>query len=101
MKTALECIPCFARQAAEAVTQTVSESDRREQILRTLLRAISEADWNGSPPAMGQRIHRLIRQELRCDDPYREIKQRMNRMALQLLPQLLQPSWLVLLQLWH
>ena len=88
MKTALECIPCFARQAAEAVTQTVSESDRREQILRTLLRAISEADWNGSPPEMGQRIHRLIRQELGCNDPYREIKQRMNRMALQLLPHL-------------
>jgi len=88
MKTALECIPCFARQAAEAVTQTVSEPDRRERILRTLLRAISEADWNGSPPEMGQRIHRLIRQELGCNDPYQEIKQRMNRMALQLLPHL-------------
>ena len=88
MKTALECIPCFARQAAEAVTQTVSEPDRREKILRTLLRAISDADWNGSPPEMGQRIHRLIRQELGCNDPYREIKQRMNRMTLQLLPHL-------------
>ena len=43
MKTALESIPCFARQAAEAVTQTVSEPDRREKILRTLLRAISPA----------------------------------------------------------
>lgn len=86
MKTALECVPCFARQAAEAVSLVVEDPGRRESLLRVILREIAAADWRGSPPVMGQRIHRIIRRELGCDDPYRGIKDRMNRTAESLLP---------------
>ncbi len=86
MRTELDCVPCFARQAAEAVSLVVEDPARREELLRKLLREIAEADWQGSPPVMGQRIHRIIRRELACDDPYRAIKDRMNRTAAHLLP---------------
>lgn len=88
MKTALACVPCFVRQALEAVSQTVEDPARRECLLRKLLREIAEVDWLSSPPVMGQRIHRIIRRELGCDDPYRGIKDRMNRAAERLLPSL-------------
>ena len=86
MKIQLDCVPCFARQALDAVTEAVEDPARREPILRRLLHEIAEGDWSGSPPAMAQRLHRFIRRELGNPDPYREIKDRMNRVAEQLVP---------------
>lgn len=88
MKTSAECIPCFARQAAEAVALAVEDPAQREHLLRKLLRAIADADWSGSPPVMGQRIHRIIREAIGDRDPYRDVKERMNRMAAKLLPEM-------------
>ncbi len=88
MKTSVECIPCFARQAAEAVSLAVEDPAQREHLLRKLLRAIADADWGGSPPVMGQRIHRIIREAIGDHDPYRGVKERMNRMAAKLLPEM-------------
>ena len=94
MKTSLDCIPCFVRQAAEAVEQTMETGPaedgtaNQEILLRKILHDISLADWQGSPPLMAQRIHRIIRRELNCSDPYRAIKARMNAAAERLLPRL-------------
>lgn len=86
MKTALECIPCFVRQAEEALVQCVENEEQRQSMLRILLREISEADWSRSPPEVAQHIHRVIRRESGCADPYAGIKHRMNAMAAHLLP---------------
>jgi hypothetical protein len=86
MKTTLECLPCFARQAAEAVALCTEDPARREAILRVVLHRIAETPWTGSPPEVGQRIHRMIRRETGRGDPYRQIKARMNRIAEELLP---------------
>ena len=86
MKTLLECIPCFTRQALDAVMTATDEPLQRESLLRELLYDIAETDWQGTPPAMGQRIHRIIREKLNNPDPYREVKDRMNRMAERLIP---------------
>lgn len=94
MKTSLDCIPCFVRQAAEAIEQTMptgtttGSTARQEDMLRKILHDISLADWQGSPPLMAQRIHRIIRRELNWCDPYQAIKARMNSAAKQLLPRL-------------
>ncbi len=88
MKTHLACIPCLARQALDAVTEGVADPARREPLLRQLLREPADSDWSGTPPALAQRLQRSIRRELGDSDPYRAIKDRMNRMALDLLPAL-------------
>jgi len=86
MKTALECIPCFVRQAAEAVELSALDDPGRERLLKRLLREIAEADWAVMPVAIAQHIQRLVREETGQADPYRPLKDRMNRMALDLLP---------------
>lgn len=88
MKTHLACIPCLARQALDAVTKGVADPARREPLLRQLLRDLADDDWSGTPPAMAQRLQRSIREALGDSDPYRAIKDRMNRMARDLLPAL-------------
>lgn len=86
VKTHLECIPCFARQALDAIAEAVPDPARREVLLRRLLGEIAGGDWSDTPPAMAQRLHRAIRRELANPDPYRAVKARMNRMAASLLP---------------
>ena len=78
MNILLECVPCFARQALDAVVEAVPDPGLREPILRRLLHEIADADWSGTPPAMAQRLHRAIRRELGHPDPYRAVKDRMN-----------------------
>jgi hypothetical protein len=82
MKTFMDCIPCFARQALDAVRMVTDDEKVHERVLREVLRAASEMDLDESPPAMGQRIHRLIRTLSGDADPYREVKRRSTRLAL-------------------
>ncbi len=86
MNTALECIPCFVRQAAEAVEMSEPDARRREQLIRALLREIADADWAVMPVKIAQRLQRLVREETGHADPYSGLKNRMNTVALDLLP---------------
>ena len=88
MKTSLDCIPCFVRQALDAARQLSADMAFHERILRDVLRWTSAMDLNQSPPVLGQRIHRHLRELTGNDDPYRQAKEDQNRMALALLPEL-------------
>ncbi len=88
METYLDCIPCFVRQALDAVRFVTDDEAVQAEVLRKVLRAASEMDMRMAPPAMGQKIHRLIRQCTGQGDPYREVKDRFNRFAMALYPDL-------------
>ena len=88
MQTYLDCIPCFVRQGLE-VAQFVSEDAQvHEEVLRGVLQACLALDFRQPPAAMGQRIHRLVRELTGQADPYREVKDCFNTLGLQLYPQL-------------
>jgi damage-control phosphatase, subfamily I len=85
MKTYLDCIPCILRQSLEAVRMVSSDTNMHEQILRNVLQWAGEMDLNQSPPAMAQRFHRYLREMTGVDDPYRQAKERLNQLALELI----------------
>ncbi len=90
MKTYLECIPCFIRQALDAARLATNDEKIQEQVLRKVLVLANELDMTQSPPLMGQKIHRLIRELVGTEDPYRKIKGKFNEIALKLYPRLRQ-----------
>jgi len=90
MRTALDCIPCFVRQALEAARFVTDDPAVHERIVRDVLRMAAEMDLAQCPPVVGQRIHRRLREITGVDDPYRAVKDRFNRMALDTLPELKQ-----------
>jgi len=61
---------------------------QKERLLRRLLREIADANWNVMPVSIAQRVQRLVRKETGQADPYRLLKERMNQIALNLLPAL-------------
>lgn len=88
MRTYLDCIPCFVRQALDAARLVTDDEAIHVQLLRDVLREVSEMDMRLPPPAVGQRIHRFIRELTGQEDPYREVKDRFNRLALGMFPEL-------------
>lgn len=88
MKTYLDCVPCFMRQALDAARMTTDDESVHEAVLRRVAREVSEMDVGLSPPAMGQKIHHLIRELTGDPDPYRAAKERTNRLAIALYPEI-------------
>jgi damage-control phosphatase, subfamily I len=88
MKSYLDCVPCFIRQALDAVRMATDDPASHEQIVRDVLRLASGMDLSESPPVMGQRIHRRLRELTEGGDPYALVKARFNRLALEMLPEL-------------
>ena len=88
MKTYLDCIPCFMRQSLEGARHLTDDVGVHEQIMRDVLRMTAALDLNQPPPLMGGAIHRRLRELTGVSDPYREAKQRFNRLALAALPEL-------------
>jgi uncharacterized protein with ATP-grasp and redox domains len=82
VRTYLECLPCFLRQALDAARMATEDEAKREAILRHVLAAASTMPLHETPPAMGARIHRLTRAIAGNGDPYREVKKRSNALAL-------------------
>jgi uncharacterized protein with ATP-grasp and redox domains len=84
----LDCIPCFVRQALDAARNITDDTRVHEQIVREVLRLAVDLDLSRPPPAVAQLIHRKLRALTGVDDPYREAKDRFNRLALAMLPEL-------------
>jgi uncharacterized protein with ATP-grasp and redox domains len=86
MRTHLECIPCFVRQALDALGQVCHDETQIDRVLKVVLVEIAGFDRTLSPPDMGRIIHAIVRQELGHADPYRAIKQRSTQEALRVMP---------------
>jgi len=90
MKTYLDCIPCFFRQALEAARMTTSDQRIQQKVLEEVAKELTSIPLNSVPPEIGRRIHQIIRRVSDCPDPYRRIKQEYNSLALELYPKLKQ-----------
>lgn len=88
MNTSLDCICCFARQVLKSARLVSDDPVVHEQIMRELLGWISKMDFAGKPPLIAQRIHWRLREITGVEDPYRAEKDRHNRVALELYPEL-------------
>ncbi len=86
MKSSIDCIPCFVRQAADAIRTTVPADENRMRLMRAILEWMGDIDLDASPPAAVQMIHRRLRSLLPTDDPYQMAKTRQNAFAARLIP---------------
>ncbi len=88
MQIYLDCIPCFVRQALDSARLVTDDEQIHEKVVREVLRLAADLDMSQSPPVIGQRIHRLIRKLICNNDPYHELKERFNRLALRMCAEL-------------
>ncbi len=82
MKTYLDCIPCFFKQALEAARIAGAGRKKQKEILDRLSKALPEFPLTSSPPEMGKTIYGLARAVTGNKDPYKAAKEKSNAMAL-------------------
>ena len=84
MRTYLDCIPCFFRQALEGARIVGASPKVQKQIIDELARIIPEVSLNCPPPEIARFGYNLLKKLSRNNDPYKKIKQRSNQLALRL-----------------
>ncbi len=82
MKTYLDCIPCFFRQALESARMSGADEKKQKQVLDALAKKIVRIPLRSSPPEMARFIHGELRRITKNKDPYARIKKRSNQLAL-------------------
>jgi len=82
MKTYLECIPCFFKQALEAARLAGASQGTQEKILNKLTEVVPQLSLASPPPAMGRIIYGLVEKFTKRKDPFKAAKDKSNRLTL-------------------
>jgi len=89
MRSFLDCIPCLIRQSLEAVRFATDDEAVHRQVLSETLRMVGkQMDLAISAPVMAQQVHRMIRTLAGGNDPYRQVKDHFNNLAMRWYPKL-------------
>ena len=88
MRTYLECIPCFFKQAIDAGRLVTGNEIIHKELIDDLARLIPEFSLDSTPPEMAYHISKIAKARLGDRDLYKKIKEDSNKMALELYPEL-------------
>jgi damage-control phosphatase, subfamily I len=88
MKTYLDCIPCFYQQALKAARISGASEEVQREVLNNLSEIIQRFSLNTTPAEMGRKIYNMISKITGKKDPYREIKEESNKIALRMYPEM-------------
>ena len=87
LKTELECLPCFFGQITRTLGYAGVNGDRGRGIRRMAETVIENASLEEVPARTTTLIHRILRSQTGVD-PYQQVKEMYNRIALDRLPAL-------------
>ena len=88
MRTYLDCIPCFFKQALKAARMAGADEDVQKKILDNLAAEVPNFPLSSSPPEMGRIVYRLVREITSEEDPFKKVKDKYNKIALNIYPDL-------------
>lgn len=85
MLTSIECLPCFLKQTIIALSNSGAagrQPDIQREIINDVLSIMRDTDMEKPPAYTTTFIHRAVRNRLK-QDPFKEVKQRYNRLAME------------------
>ena len=83
MKTTLDCLVCFYKQALYTARLSTASEERQKEILARLGDLLPQLDLNLSPPENSIQVYSLIARISKVADPFAALKEQSNRQALQ------------------
>jgi len=88
MRTYLDCIPCFFKQALKAARLAGANEHVQKEILDSLASEVPNFRLSSSPPEMGRIVYKLVREITGEEDPFKKVKDEYNKVALDIYPNL-------------
>lgn len=86
MKTYLDCIPCFFRQALMASRIAGADEKTQKEILNRVSKLIPDLSLKSTPPEIGKIVYQVVSDLTGKDDPFEKFKKESNELALKLYP---------------
>jgi hypothetical protein len=74
------------RQALEATKMSATDEVMRENSLREVMIYLSNEEWTKILPELGTKVHRIVKRVTGNVDPYYQLKEKYNYMALEFYP---------------
>jgi damage-control phosphatase, subfamily I len=84
MRTYLDCIPCFFRQALDASRMAGADEQLQKGIMDELSRMLPSIHLGACPPEIGRAIYKMVGDISGVRDPFKNVKKKSNEMALSL-----------------
>ena len=84
MRTYLDCVPCFFKQALEAGKIAGASKAKQKIILDKLAKDFPKFSLSSSPPELGRTIYGIVTEVTGERDPFAKIKAKSNRLALKI-----------------
>lgn len=85
MKTYPECLACLLKQTVQTVKLVKTRQSLKSEIIKKVEKEFLPAvNLNWNPPKISRNMHKLIKEMLKNDDPYKKIKVKYNKIALRM-----------------
>jgi len=88
MKTYLDCLPCFINQALRAGRIATNDEKKIKKLLDEIGKLIEKIPLENTPPETGAIIYKKVSEITNNFDPYKKIKEKNIKHAMQLYPEL-------------
>jgi uncharacterized protein with ATP-grasp and redox domains len=88
VKVNLDCIPCFQKQALQAVRFISDDEKLQEKVLREVAKKLLELNWDLTPPELAHQVHSMVKHITGKADPYKKVKKESNDSVLKMYPEL-------------
>jgi uncharacterized protein with ATP-grasp and redox domains len=82
MRTNLDCLPCFLRQALEATRMVTQNKGIQRKVLNSVFSVLSNVSVQTTPVVIAHLVHLRVKSITGNFDPYKEIKKKQNELAL-------------------
>jgi len=81
VKINLECVPCYVNQGLDASEYAEMTEKERWKTIRTVCKELSNSNEKTPAAKIGQKIHKIVRDNSETGDPYRKKKELSNKKA--------------------
>lgn len=88
MKIYLDCLPCFLKQTIQAGRLVTNDESLIKKMVDEAAVMIPGFPPESTPPDLGEKIHRRIKEVTGIEDPYKQVKKENIREALLLYPEM-------------
>jgi uncharacterized protein with ATP-grasp and redox domains len=88
MKLHLECIPCYVRQALDAVRMVTDDKEIQEKVLRESLITASKFDTEDIGLMVQAKIQNIVKKVDTKNDPYKKVKKKFNNICLEMVDEI-------------
>ena len=87
MKIQPECVPCLLKRIIFEAEQSTKDKELKKKAIQNACRLLSELyDPNICSATIATKVHKIAYETLGDDDPYRDLKEKSNKVAQSLIP---------------